>query len=494
MGSQPEDTRALPDFSDPELIMTHPTEAEKEQTWRLNHGEWGGALDLEAYLQREPFLASTNLSSNGGMVHWILTDKDSPVHQRRILASMETIRKRVLYISPGASPGVVKEGLSYGIGSVYTYPQFRGKKYAARLLKELSVALPSWEKKTREAAGRTASSENGTKTEIIGSAQTDGHDVTNGSPRMIIEPNPTVSSALWSDIGKKFYASKGWPAYESQQLEFKTDLALGLCTSSLFEDGHCSKARSQTDLQEHHPELSLTLTPVTESNLNALCAADESQLRAEMSQRARQDPSRPVFAFAPDPDVFRWHWAREDFISPHVFPHRPTSTVKGMIATVSNNGINTDRSATSAADAQQTRMWVIWGRYYGKKAPNAGADPDAESNTLYILRMVIVSPHSSSASSEAATTKATPAQALAFRAILQSAQDAARSWSCGKVVLWNPSPLVRDLADQSGAEYCVRDREVDSIPSLMWYGDDVDGKEKIGVEVDWVANEKYCWC
>ena len=63
-------------------------------------------------------------------------------------------------------------------------------------------------------------------------------------------------------------------------------------------------------------------------------------------------------------------------------------------------------------------------------------------------------------------------------------------WGLAKVDLWNPNPLVRGLlADIAGdAPHEWVERDVDSIPSLMWYGGEAEE------DVEWVANEKYCWC
>ncbi|KAI8632466.1 hypothetical protein F5Y19DRAFT_462897 [Xylariaceae sp. FL1651] len=430
MGSQPEDPR-LPDASDASLVLTHPTEAEKQETWRLNHGEWGGALDLAAYLQREPFLASTPLSANGGMTHWILTetcpaggqDEKEENQGRRVLASCETLRKRVLYVPRDG--GEVRDGLGYGIGSVYTYPQFRGKKYAARLLKELGVALKTWPKEEQL--------------------------------RKTQEAKEAICSALWSDIGKRFYASKGWPVFASEHIEFSSSSpSASSGIASLFER---SKLRADN--------ASLTLTPVNASNLAQLCREDEAQLRAQLVRHAR-DTGRAAFAFAPEHDVFRWHWSREDFIASRVFPGRGPSEVRGMVAT-----------------QPQARIWAIWARHYGTDVTS-----DSTKNSLYILRLVVDDPSSSSSPLSTSANPTNPqALQLAFNAVLHSAMDTAHDWHCGAVHLWNPPSVVRELVAGSGVSHSFVHRDVYSIPSMMWYGPE----EEKGA-VDWIANEKYCWC
>ncbi|KAI1279999.1 hypothetical protein F5Y07DRAFT_20366 [Xylaria sp. FL0933] len=511
MGSLPPASH-LPDASDETLVLTHPTAAEQEQTWRLNHREWGGPLDLPAYLKREPFLASTPLAADGGMVHWILTEEKDvapssmTAHPRRVLASCETIRKRVLYVPRGADD--VREGIGYGIGSVYTYPEFRGKKYAARMLKELGVVLKKWpqeeqlprkKRSQKQGLGNGVSDTSRVANGVASPEQTNGQNTKPDEN----EVRGAVCSALWSDIGKRFYASKGWPAFPSEHVEFPS--------SSPSSPPGVSSLLEQSN-QPHGT--ALTLAPVNTSNIAPLCREDEAQLRAELLRHARAT-GRTAFAFAPDPDVFRWHWAREEFIVSHVFPGREASEVRGLIATVQSSQSTPDipgggEANGAKSETKTTRMWAIWTRNYGAEAASNTA-----KNTLYILRLVIdnngsaettpsATPSSSAAAAAAAAAADPKALQLAFDAILHGALDAARAWNCGTVHLWNPTPAARELIAGSGVAHKFVNRELDSIPSLMWYGADDKKAEKKGEEgeeveeeeeeVDWLANEKYCWC
>ncbi|KAI1181904.1 hypothetical protein F5B17DRAFT_231473 [Nemania serpens] len=510
MGSLATDTR-YPDASDETLILTHPTADEMERTWRLNHNEWGGPLDLPAYLGREKFLASTPLAADGGMLHWILTEAEARDEdgKRRVLASCETIRKRVLYVPRTADE--VREGLGYGIGSVYTYPEFRGKKYAARMLKELGAVLKMQpeedekrKKNEKEEQPRKLRSEN----HVNGSrAAVDAGSGANGAHDRKLQKAEAVCSALWSDIGKRFYASKGWPVFASEHVEFSSS------PSSPSPPG----IPSLLERSEQPHGASLTLVPVNTSNLTELCQRDEAQLRGDLLRRARET-GRTTFAFAPDHDVFRWHWAREEYIVSRVFPGRQASEIRGMIAIVTSTSTSTstdnavpnggaasrDKNGDEDGEGEgKTRMWAIWMRNYGE-----GAASDPAKNTLYILRLVI---DENSISSPSPSPSPDPkALQLAFDAIMHSAMDAARAWHCGSVHLWNPTPVVRGLIAGSGLAHKLVDREVDSIPSMMWYASDNGTKNKNknknknegegegeGEEmevVDWVANEKYCWC
>ena len=54
--------------------------------------------------------------------------------------------------------------------------------------------------------------------------------------------------------------------------------------------------------------------------------------------------------------------------------------------------------------------------------------------------------------------------------------------------VWDPTAKVRGLIDKCGIEFEVVQRDVESIASLMWYG------EGSTDEVEWLANEKYARC
>lgn len=129
----------LPLSTSVSLALVHPTEAEKRATWLLNGQIWRGALSLPAYLRREEFLGNQPLTRNGGLSFWVLVDSSTPPsNPRRILASCETIRKRALIAKPGRR---VEEVVSHGIGSVFCDPQFRGRGYAERMMRELGQIL-----------------------------------------------------------------------------------------------------------------------------------------------------------------------------------------------------------------------------------------------------------------------------------------------------------------------------------------------------------------
>ncbi|KAI0017600.1 hypothetical protein F4780DRAFT_578125 [Xylariomycetidae sp. FL0641] len=476
MGSQISDSPVtyagpLPDADAPSLVLAQPTEAEKRQTWTLNHAEWGGALSLEKYLEREPYLTTIPLAADGGMTHWILTTPAGEGEERPVLASCESIRKRVLYALPprdGKGEAEVREGPGYGVCSVYTYPAYRGRQYASRMLRELGPALRSWPAKQRQHPSPTPKS-NGTQ-------QPEKEEEEE-------EEEQAVCSALWSDIGKQFYARKGWAAFPSVHVEFPA------CASS------SGAAAAETNGDKGQL---VDVKPITYADLPALCAADEAQLRAQVARTARET-NRPAFAFAPDHAQLRWHLYRDDFICASVFPARGASEAKGVVASVPSSS---SPSSSSTSTSPERRVWALWTRNYG------GADPAAhpERNTLYIQRLAFegfdLSAYPATSTSTPSEGKKdgppapTPDPALqaAFTAVVRAARREAAAWSCGKADLWNPGAAARALvagAGIPGARYV--DRDTDSIPSLMWYGpagSDATASE----DVEWVASEKYCWC
>ncbi|KAH8593522.1 N-acetyltransferase-like protein [Bisporella sp. PMI_857] len=180
-------TNSLPDQNSSSLRLVHPTNAEKIATWTLTAKNWGVALGLKNYLEREEYLTKIPLAKDNGVSHWILVDSSLPQDNRPILASCESLRKRTLVRT---KDGVLKEVITHGIGSVHCNPEYRGKGYAGRMLKELGPALQHW--------------------------QTDAN---------IPGREECQFSFLYSDIGKTFYTQKGWHPFPSSHIAFKPSVS-----------------------------------------------------------------------------------------------------------------------------------------------------------------------------------------------------------------------------------------------------------------------------
>jgi len=418
----------LPPARSPTLILAHPTASERRSIWTQSHLKWGGALVLDEYLHREEYLMTVPLAKGGGITHWILTVDGMDPADRPILSSCETLRKRALVAAKnGESVTVaydkvvngskgngsrnkekadttgegkkVEEVIAHCIGSVFTDPQFRGRGYASRMMELVGERLRSYQG-------------------ALGSVQGCWHHQT-------LTPPLASISVLFSDIGKKFYAARGWAAFPSTHLSFTPQATAA-------------------------PKKSQSVKPIDYYELAELCALDERLLRDEMAERL-DCGNRTCVALAPDLDAFLWHLMREDFMTKRILGHTPR--IRGAVF-----------------GAAGSRIWTIWTRSYLSKPPKA------DGNTLYILRFVV-------------ENESADAMYLSegVQAVISAARNEAYKWKSGHVELWNPSQYLLDLIRQTGLEYEAVEREMESIPSLQWYG---AGRSE---DVEWIANEKYAW-
>ena len=140
------ETPSLPRSDSSTLALLHPTPEEKDATFRINGASWKGRLSLDAYVQREEYLANQALTRDGGITYWVLVDTAVSSNPRTILASCETLRKRAVVIR---QDGRLEESIAHGICSVFCNPDFRGKGYAGRMIKELGNSLGTWQQESR---------------------------------------------------------------------------------------------------------------------------------------------------------------------------------------------------------------------------------------------------------------------------------------------------------------------------------------------------------
>ncbi|TVY80945.1 Lysine acetyltransferase [Lachnellula suecica] len=258
----------LPSASSPTLVLAHPTAAERRATWTLNSKSWGAALSLEDYIERETHLAEIPPTIDGGVTHWILTESSLPPDARPIYSASESLRRRTFVCFPG---GEVTEGITHGIGSVFSPPAYRGRGYAARMLTLLGPVLNTWQKEVGE----------------------------------------SHFSILYSDIGKKYYTGFGWPPFASKHIS--------LPAASLS---------STNGVNGHKPEEAKLLYA---DDLKELCDLDEGYLRTEVAARTKTT-RKPSVAIIPDHLTMTWHHLREQFMCTKLFPTRAPPTIHGAIS------------------------------------------------------------------------------------------------------------------------------------------------------------------
>jgi hypothetical protein len=355
----------LPDSGSSDLILDHPTPEEKRFTWDLNFVEWNGGLSKSVYVEREDYLTKAPLAKDGGITHWVLVQRGLAPNQRPILASSESLRKHTLM----SKNGKVIDAVSHGIGSVFCNSDYRGRGYGKRMMTELGKILRTWQ----------------------------------------AEESPCVFSALWSDIGKEFYAAFGWHAFPSTHVEFRP--AKG-------------------------PLNTLEAKILEAKDLKELCDKDEILVRQSL---AKVPQARTRIAMLPSYEQMMWHHTREEFMCKNIYNRHPT--IRGAIAGEPGH-----------------RIWAIFTRsFYGPLEPASG-------NTLHILRLVI---EDGDSDDEEALINS---HAKHLKEILQIARAEAAEWGLKHVELWNPSPLVQGLIEKTGLKHGMVERQKDSIPSLMWYG------------------------
>ncbi|MCJ1408129.1 hypothetical protein MMC19_002202 [Ptychographa xylographoides] len=289
---------ALPSSTSPSLSLTHPTPAEKEMTWRLNGLVWRGPLSLPTYLRREVHLASQPLTENGGITYWILIegeieDKTEASETRTILASCESFRKRALLAHRPASSAThqpqaaIQEVLAHGVGSVFCNPDFRGRGYAGRMMRELGDKLRTWD-------------------------QPEGGNGENGF------------SVLYSDIGKGFYSKLGWSVRDSAHVSLPAVRDVAYAEKEKIQHRHGADERSGSGTSE-----------LRAGDLKALCERDEVLLRKELAHFEGGGADTRA-TLVPDVETMQWHHAREEFAAKEILGREPI--IKGALMDAGEHG------------------------------------------------------------------------------------------------------------------------------------------------------------
>ncbi|KAI5290820.1 hypothetical protein KEM52_000338 [Ascosphaera acerosa] len=421
----------LPDADSPAVVLVHPTEHEKQAYRRLTAPEWAGRLSVEEYFERERRVEQRP-HGRGALVGWILTHAGLPPDRRPIYATCETFALPAWV----AENGAVRAAQAYGIGSVYCPKQFRGKRYATRMITELGRVLA----KEREREKRQQFNETTTAAGV---------------------DHPCIFSILWSDIGKQFYHRLGWAPYTSAHYALNP-----VCADDYVRLLHGATGLDVAAVRE------LAREDVARDFCGpaALAAA-----QARLAAASRADPARAHVAIQPAFAVFEYHFVREEFTAAALIPaaQRPAASpeqsfprARGASATVV---VNDDNGSDDSCSVTASIVWSL----------TLYADP--REDTLYVLHV----------QHDAAPTAAHEAAAArAVAACLVRAQLEAAQWRAHAVKLWNPTPLVeRAIALIDPASRIVH-REKDHIASLRWHG--ADGLPD--AQPHWWLAERYAWC
>ncbi|KAJ6789360.1 hypothetical protein PWT90_00913 [Aphanocladium album] len=250
-------TSQLPTVNDASVGLANPTRDEQRQIWRATHPSWGPGLTLDQYLEREEYLLTTPLAKDGGLTPWILTDSAAAASPRPVLSSCETIKKRAVVANPS---GTLTDVTAHGVASVFTYPEYRSRGYAGRMMALLGEELARQEEAAPGAAG---------------------------------------FSILFSDIGPKFYANHQWMPIGNTHIEFPVAAPASKATPA-------------------------GITELDDSHLAALAARDEELLRAQLARPLDPGDTKIRAAVMPDLNTFEWQYRREDHMLRHFLGRDPS--------------------------------------------------------------------------------------------------------------------------------------------------------------------------
>ncbi|KAH8651610.1 putative lysine acetyltransferase [Tricladium varicosporioides] len=270
----------LPDVSSPNVGLAHPTKEEMKQTWTLNAENWGSALSLEDYLEREEYLTTIPATRDGGVTHWILTDITLPPNARPLLSSCESLRRPAIVCLPlsssqtspsSDSQTTTKQTITHGIGSVFCPPSHRGRGYPKYMLHLVGLTLKTHQKNVGEC----------------------------------------YFSILYSDIGKKFYTGLGWGVFHSSHIF----LPPASDTETNGTNGHRESLARE----------------ICNSDIPAICSLDCENIKSLVQHKAKET-SKPTVSLLPTTQTIQWHHLREAFMTSKLLPSRPTPTIHGAIS------------------------------------------------------------------------------------------------------------------------------------------------------------------
>ncbi|KAH8835757.1 hypothetical protein DL96DRAFT_1702722 [Flagelloscypha sp. PMI_526] len=159
--------------------------AQKNESRTRICAAWGYGMTPEQYLARDERMEKLEQAKDGNLITWILAPRDNP-ETLDFPCSCETY-KRAFLAKP--SHGVVENTTAYGIGSVFTAVEHRGKGYATHMMHLLHWAL----------AGNTLSKKAAISYPL---------DLW-GEPPNVPSEGDGVVSVLFSDIGSEFYRVAG---------------------------------------------------------------------------------------------------------------------------------------------------------------------------------------------------------------------------------------------------------------------------------------------
>ncbi|KAJ7674418.1 hypothetical protein B0H17DRAFT_1208003 [Mycena rosella] len=237
--------------------------------------EWGKGLTLEEHLARDASQDQFDGSRNGRLITWVLTPRDEP-RTLEFKCACETFKRTGLVIDP-AEGATAKAVACYGIASVFTPPENRGKGFGRHMMRLLHWVIAD--------------------EDLLPTSE---FPVAWGAPPLRVEGTRNGHfSALWSDVGD-FYSACG-PAPD-------------------IHDGWVVRGTATT-------VWGVDSTPVSDATLEWTWLDDSgvSELWVEDAEKIRQDIQKEpsaggIFAFLPTQGVASFQHRRLEFFLQRLAP------------------------------------------------------------------------------------------------------------------------------------------------------------------------------
>ncbi|KAH9919959.1 uncharacterized protein BXZ73DRAFT_104779 [Epithele typhae] len=250
-------------------------------------------------------------------------------------------------------------------------------------------------------------------------------------------------SVLYSDLGRDFYHACG-PRPDPPRA--------GWATLGARETFFVLSAESTPRLEDVAAAEEVELARLGKADVEALYAHDARWLRADVARAAAAAPQRVRLAFLPDAGVGAFVMSR---LMDFDMRLRPTMNLRLWGAAVVPAGQAFADVLAAAGEGREEEVRFVSWTYELRTEPK----------TVVVARL--------------------RADERTFPKMVGELVRAAEEHGCTKIEFWSMPDNLRGLAEKMG--FATKER-TDHLSAIKWYGD--EGEE----ELDWLYNEKYCWC
>ncbi|KAI0764876.1 hypothetical protein C8Q74DRAFT_1318431 [Fomes fomentarius] len=463
-------TTSLADLS---LFPATPDQVHESRTRHAE--EWARNSTLEEYLLRDVIMDKDEHAANGNLITWVLAPRSHP-RTLDFLCSCETFRRTAVVAKPSTDPISanvdVEEVTAYGIASVFTPARNRKKGYARHMMRLLHWVLaprsalqgpPNISSSTRSSTALTFPAEWGTPPDIALSLESLGN---------------AHFSVLYSDVGREFYRSCGTDAVSRNGWVVTGATETSWILSRTQTGCATPEPPAAEPVEEPLAKRDAELTRLTESDVLTLYTHDARWIKDDLAAQARAQPpelrsasgvtvpaGRTLFSFLPDKGVGAFVIRRTinftteglDSDKQPVLPSAQwgLALLPGGARTLADALDYKFGSGEGAAQPLQQFPFVTW------TLDVRGSSP----RTLVVARL--------------------RADERTLPVLLDELLVVAREEKLDKVEVWYLRPELRAVAEARG--WTTKERE-EHLSAVKWYGDEDEDK------LDWVYNEKFCWC